>query len=91
MTVAILNVGYADGFWRSLGAVSAGFFEGYALPIIGRISMDLIALDATRAHGLREGDWIALDFDLEANAAASAMSQYELLTGLGRRFQRIWI
>ena len=37
-----------------------------------------------------EGDWVEIDYDLPDVAETSGMSQYELLTGLGARFQRIW-
>ena len=43
------------------------------------------------ADGLGEGDWIALDYDLPEVAMRSGLSQYELLTGLGDRFDRYWI
>ena len=53
--------------------------------------MDLVAVDVDTRPGLRERDWLGLDYALPAAAEASGMSQYELLTGLGRRFDRIWI
>jgi alanine racemase len=90
MSVAVLNIGYADGYWRSLATSGYAHFSGAVLPIVGRISMDLITLDATTAPSLREGDWLDFSFDLERQAAASGMSQYELLTGLSRRWQRVW-
>ena len=37
-----------------------------------------------------EGDWVEINFDLPSAAEASGMSQYELLTGLGSRFERVW-
>jgi alanine racemase len=52
--------------------------------------MDLTALDVTAAPALAEGDWVAIDYHLPTAAAASGMSQYELLTGLGRRYDRVW-
>ena len=52
--------------------------------------MDLVAVDVTNAPDLREGDWLGLDFALPATAQAAGISQYELLTGLGARFARIW-
>lgn len=52
--------------------------------------MDLMAIDVTAAPNLAEGDWITLDFALPAAAAASGMSQYELLTLLGQRYARQW-
>ncbi|MET0373814.1 MAG: alanine racemase [Rhizorhabdus sp.] len=86
--VAILNLGYADGYVR--GFSDRGCAGGGTLPVIGRVSMDLMALDVTAAPDLAEGDWITLDFALPAAAAASGMSQYELLTLLGQRYARQW-
>ena len=88
--IAIVNVGYADGYFRGFsdrGAASAG---GRPLPVIGRVSMDLTALAVDVAADLGEGDWVSFDADLPGAAAASGMSQYELLTGLGDRFDRVW-
>jgi alanine racemase len=51
--------------------------------------MDLSAIDVTGLE-VEEGDWVALDPDLRSASEASGMSQYELLTGLGRRFDRRW-
>ena len=42
------------------------------------------------ARELAEGDWVELDFDLPWAAGVSGLSQYELLTGLGERFERQW-
>jgi alanine racemase len=57
--------------------------------VIGRVSMDLIAINVTGSN-VGEGDWVDIDYDLPNASAASGMSQYELLTGLGARFERIW-
>ena len=84
--VAILNLGYADGYRR---AFSGGHGSVAGRPILGRVSMDLIAIDATGGE-IGEGDWLEVDFDLAAAAAASGVSQYELLTGLGHRYQRVY-
>lgn len=85
--VAILNIGYADGYFR--GFSNTGTAAAGAFPVIGRVSMDMIALDVTAAR-LDEGAWVSLDYALPEAAAQSGMSQYELLTGLGRRFERVW-
>ena len=87
--VAILNIGYADGYWRGFSGVGAARAGAERLPVLGRVSMDLLAVDCGGAD-VREGDWLALDFALPEAAAASGMSQYELLTGLGTRFDRVW-
>ena len=87
--LAILNLGYADGYLR--GFSGRGTAGGGRLPVVGRVSMDLVAVDVSAAPDVAEGDWIALDYDLPAAAAQSGLSQYELLTGLGRRYERSWI
>jgi alanine racemase len=88
--VAIVNLGYADGYFRGFANTGSALAGGCALPVIGRVSMDLIALDVNAVVGLAEGDWVALDYALPAAAQASGMSQYELLTSLGTRLSRNW-
>ncbi len=87
---AIINLGYADGFWRALGGPVTAQLGRVSLSLLGRVSMDLIAVDLTAAPEAGEGDWLTLPLDLAAASAATGMSQYELLTGLGQRFARVW-
>ncbi len=87
---AIVNIGYADGYLRGFSSRGAAFVGELALPVIGRVSMDLIALGCNAVPGLREGDWVELDYDLPTAAKQSGLSQYELLTTLGSRFERRW-
>jgi alanine racemase len=87
---AIVNIGYADGYLRCFAGRGSASVDGKALPLIGRVSMDLIALDVGAAPELREGDWVTLDYDLPSAAEASGLSQYELLTGLSDRLLRRW-
>ena len=87
---AIVNIGYADGYLRCFAGKGSASAGGSPLPLIGRVSMDLIALDVTAAPELREGDWVTLDYDLPSAAEASGLSQYELLTGLSQRLERRW-
>jgi alanine racemase len=89
--LAILNIGYADGYLRSFsGGAGHVLYQDRQLPVCGRVSMDLTAFDVTAAPHLTEGDWLELDYNLPTASAASGLSQYELLTGLGRRHARIW-
>ncbi|MBA3880179.1 MAG: alanine racemase [Sphingobium sp.] len=90
LPVAILNIGYADGYWRGFSGTGTAHAGDAVLPVIGRVSMDLIAVDISAAPTLGEGDWVALDYDLPVAAARSGMSQYELLVGLGQRIERVW-
>ena len=87
---AILNIGYADGYLRGFSSHGAAFAGELALPVLGRVSMDLIAVGVDAAPGLSEGGWLELDYDLPSASKQSGLSQYELLTTLGSRFERVW-
>lgn len=88
---AILNIGYADGYLRGFSSKGSAFAGEYALPVLGRVSMDLIAVGCDAAPDLKEGDWVEIDYDLPSASKQSGLSQYELLTALGSRFERRWI
>ena len=88
MRIGTVALGYADGYlrcWSGKGRLVAG---RQFLPVLGRVSMDLTIVDLTTAPDLREGDWLAVDYDLPHAAQETGLSQYELLTLLGRRFTR---
>ena len=88
---AILNVGYADGYLRGFSSRGSAFAGEFALPVIGRISMDLIGVSLDASPQLKEGDWVEIDYDLPSASEQSGLSQYELLTTLGSRFERRWV
>ncbi|MGB3721776.1 MAG: alanine racemase [Pacificimonas sp.] len=88
--VATVNLGYADGYLRGFSSRGAVILDGETRPVIGRVSMDLITVDMGNVAAA-DGDWLEIAFDLPAAAAASGLSQYELLTGLGHRYQRRYI
>jgi alanine racemase len=90
MEIAILNIGYADGYLRGFSGQGRAMRGEAMLPVVGRVSMDLTAICVDAAPALGEGDWVELDFDLPRASAQSGLSQYELLTTLGHRHQRIW-
>ena len=91
MEAAILNIGYADGYLRGFSSRGSAFAGEYALPVLGRVSMDLLAVGVDAAPGLKEGDWVEIDYDLPSASKQSGLAQYELLTMLGSRFERRWI
>ncbi|MPZ57535.1 MAG: alanine racemase [Rhizobiales bacterium] len=99
--VAIVAAGYADGYARANGAVDGGagaeaLVAGRRCPVVGRVSMDLLAVDITdlpeqTAH---RGDWVTLiggEITLDEVAAIGGLISYEMLTGLGRRHTRLYI
>jgi alanine racemase len=112
--VAVVSVGYGDGYPRAASGVPAGgkgsirpkakssaksdavaLIANRRCPMAGRVSMDLMAFDVTGlpedlvrrgAYGTLIGDGITVD-DV---AAWSGTIGYEVLTGLGRRYRRVW-
>ena len=97
--IAIVSIGYADGYSRPIGGADGrpggeAVVHGTRCPIVGRVSMDLIAVDIT---GLRKdvqrGDWITLLGDgigVDEMAGWARTISYDVLTRLGRRFHRVW-
>ncbi len=88
LEVATVSIGYADGFLRCRGPGGVLLHKGIALPIIGRVSMDMTVVDCSATPDLREGDLVEIPFNLPEVAQSSGLSQYELLTTLGKRFSR---
>ncbi len=89
--VATAAIGYADGYPRGMSNTGMFRFQNIDLPLIGRVSMDMVTLNINPASHIRPGDWVDVDFDLPKMSAQSGLSQYELLTGLGNRADRHWI
>ncbi|MEA2987418.1 MAG: alanine racemase [Alphaproteobacteria bacterium] len=98
--VAIIAIGYADGYARAAGAAKGKpaapvIIAGMQCPIVGRISMDLIAVDVTDLPdgSARRGELATLIGDTigvdELGAAAGTIG-YEVLTSLGRRYHRVY-
>ena len=96
--IATIAVGYADGFLRFLSNLGTAHVGEIALPIIGRVSMDLITVDISKLDGattaLRPGDFVDLigpHQDVDTIAADAGTIGYEILTSLGNRYQRRYI
>src|SRR5262249_31270817 len=98
--LAIVAAGYADGLPRALSAASgktggAAMIAGQRVPIVGRVSMDLITIDVTDIEGeITRGDLATLvghGLTIEAMGKAAGTIGYEMLTRLGSRFVRRYI
>lgn len=99
--IAILSIGYADGFLRSGSSSDQApggqvAFAGQRAPIIGRISMDLTAIDVSHLPaGMVErgtdAEIFGATISLEEAANAAGTIDYELLTALGQRYQRTYL
>jgi alanine racemase len=88
MRAGVIAIGYADGYLRCWSGRGHVLWRGQRLPVLGRVSMDMTIVDLSAAENCQEGDWLALDYALPEAAVTSGMSQYELLTLMGRRFAR---
>ncbi len=90
--IATISVGYADGYPRSLSNKAVAFFDGQALPLVGRVSMDLTTFDATDAPALAPGGWLDLigPGGVDALAELAGTNAYEILTSLGARYKRCY-
>jgi alanine racemase len=91
--LAVVGVGYADGYSRSLGNRAAAAIGGERVPVVGRVSMDLICVDVgnlpREAVGVGgEVELIGPTVSVNEVAEAAGTISYEILTGLGRRLAR---
>lgn len=93
MRVAIAAAGYADGIPRALSNKGFGRIEGLKAPILGRVSMDLVALDVTGIEDCAQVGSPVKFFgaDLGALAKLAGTLPYELLTGVGQRVSRVHV
>ena len=94
--IATVGVGYADGFLRSLSNSASAFIGGVRVPIVGRVSMDLITLDVSDipAGATRPGcvvELIGADHSADDLAAEAGTIGYEILTALGHRYTRRYL
>ena len=93
--VATVAVGYADGYLRSLSNRGSAWLGNQRVPVVGRVSMDLITLDVTgaapgSAHPGAFVDLIGPELPADDVAAAAGTIGYEILTALGQRYHRVY-
>ncbi|WP_127091209.1 alanine racemase [Aquabacter cavernae] len=98
--IAILSFGYADGFLRAFGASDGlpgadAIIAGRRCPLVGRVSMDLTAVDVTDLpeDAVARGDMAVILGEgilVDELAAHGGTIGYEVLTSLGRRYRRVY-
>ena len=96
--LAVIPVGYGDGFCRGFSNKLTVLIHGKKLPIVGRICMDMCMVDVTDAPDVKEGDVAILygsdgtnDQPVEAGAEIMNTISYELLCVLTKRIPRIYL
>ncbi len=93
--VAVLPVGYADGYNRQLSNRGRVIVRGHYAPIVGRISMDLTLVDVTGIPGIAVGDEVillgagdGLNVDALEHAELANSTPYEILCNISKRVPR---
>jgi len=94
--IAIVGVGYADGYPRTLSNYSYVFFKKQKLPIIGSISMDYIIVDVSKIKygNIKVGDWVELigkNISLDYISRKANTIPYEILNNIGNRVKKSYI
>ena len=94
--LATVALGYGDGLFRHLGNSGTGFIAGQAVPIIGRVSMDLVTLDVTDIPETlcKKGDWVEFIGEHQSPddlAESAGTIGYEVLTALGNRYRKVYL
>ncbi len=95
-TVATVSVGYADGYLRSLSNKGLTSINGIQIPILGRVTMDMIMVDVSKLPDKQRqpGNWVELIGDtisVDDLADAAGTIPHEILTNLGCRYHREYL
>ncbi|PIR31637.1 MAG: alanine racemase [Alphaproteobacteria bacterium CG11_big_fil_rev_8_21_14_0_20_44_7] len=95
-TIATIPLGYADGLPRNLSNRGKVYIENYQVPIVGRISMDLITIDISKLpiNHQKIGQEVQIvgdKYTISDMAKDAGTVEYEILTRLGQRYKRIYV
>lgn len=91
--MGMVAIGYGDGYPRHAGTNTPAAINGQRIRLIGRVSMDMLAVDLTEAPEAREGDSVELwggTVGVDEVAACAGTISYELLTGITSRVTRLY-
>ncbi|MGN0797806.1 MAG: alanine racemase [Christensenellales bacterium] len=92
--LATLAIGYADGYPLTLSGKGRVYINGTYAPVVGRICMDTCMVDVSNVSDVAVGDEAQMwgdKVDLAQLASYGDTSVYELLSGLGRRIEKIYV
>ena len=96
--IAVLMVGYADGFRRALSNRGAVLVRGKRAPVVGRVCMDMTMIDVTDIAGVQPGDEVVLigiqgteGIRAEEVARNQGTNNYETVTTISARVERRYI
>jgi len=94
--VATIGLGYADGYFRALVNRSVVYIAQQPVPVIGRISMDLVTIDVTEVAeaDCQPGATVEVlgpHLSPDDLAERARTNGYEIMTSLGRRYHRVYV
>ncbi len=88
MAVGVVSIGYGDGYPRHAASGTSVLLNGQRIPLVGRVSMDMISLDLRTCPEARVGDLVTLwgaDLPVEEIAEAANTIPYQLLCSVTAR------
>lgn len=92
--LAVLPIGYADGFHRALSNQSGVWLEGECRQIVGRVCMDMCMVGLPPSSGVKPGDVAEVfgeHLPVERQAEAAGTISYELLCAVAPRVPRVYL
>ncbi|HEX3024110.1 MAG TPA: alanine racemase, partial [Chitinophagaceae bacterium] len=93
--IAVVRIGYADGFSRKLGNGAGSIFvNGRLAKVMGNVCMDMTMIDITDIENVKEGDVVEIfgkNLPVQQVAESSATIAYEVMTSVSQRVKRIYV
>ncbi len=90
--IATVAIGYADGYPRNAKSGTPVFINGKVVPLVGRVSMDMVTVDITDLDNAKIGDSVELwgkNISIDTIAKNSDTINYELLTRVSKRVPKV--
>ena len=97
MTVAVIPIGYADGYFRDFSSKGQMLINGVLCPVVGRVCMDQTIVDVSAVPDIKTGDTVYVYSDkceqtgIDYNASLIGTIGYELTCAVALRIPRVII
>ncbi len=93
--IAVIRIGYADGFSRRLGnGIGRIYVNGQLASVVGNVCMDMLMIDVTEIGNVKEGDVVEIfgkHLPIQKIAEWCDTIAYEVMTGVSQRVKRIYV
>lgn len=93
--IAIIGIGYADGYFRIISNQGFAFVDGHKVPLLGRVSMDMVAIDISAIPAAQITKTTRAEFINHTQTVDDLAKQcntigYEIFTRIGNRVRRVY-